>query len=325
MPARDKIVHMPIFAPLTMSAVFFEIEPLNGGIHSGEFRCSSLGNLPLVHSSTWGQRMLVARTERLIEASSETAFLFAMGLRGSALLFQEGREAKISENTIVLVDSRRSYELEVPEEMEAIWLKIPRRIVEQRLAAHKHCLGRTLSTNVGLGHVAGQMISACLRSSADLQNDDGQLLADHLIDLVTAAFRSLTPDSATSKTSYARHFLERIQHFIYENIENPDLGPAVISKKFKISDRYLRYLFASEGTTLTHWMLTRRLENCRRTLIRRQNAHLSISEIALSSGFSNVSSFNRSFKEYFGVTPSDARTQSSSGTVSDLLDRGVSF
>jgi AraC-like DNA-binding protein len=40
-----------------------------------------------------------------------------------------------------------------------------------------------------------------------------------------------------------------------------------------------------------------------------RQAHRSISEIALSSGFGDVSYFNRAFRRRYGASPSEVRTK----------------
>ena len=51
------------------------------------------------------------------------------------------------------------------------------------------------------------------------------------------------------------------------------------------------------------WVVRRRLESCRAVLQSHSWAPGIITEIALQFGFGNISSFNRSFKEAFGIAP----------------------
>ncbi|WP_287222904.1 helix-turn-helix domain-containing protein [Mesorhizobium sp.] len=54
-------------------------------------------------------------------------------------------------------------------------------------------------------------------------------------------------------------------------------------------------------------MLELRLHRAHKTLSQRGNDGMRVSEIAMASGFSDVSYFNRCFRRRFGYTPTSAR------------------
>jgi AraC-like DNA-binding protein len=66
-------------------------------------------------------------------------------------------------------------------------------------------------------------------------------------------------------------------------------------------------LFERDGTTLTEFVRDQRLSRSRRILLNRQAQHLSISEIAYSVGFNDLSHFNRLFRRRFGCSPGEMR------------------
>jgi AraC family transcriptional activator of tynA and feaB len=55
------------------------------------------------------------------------------------------------------------------------------------------------------------------------------------------------------------------------------------------------------------WVWSERLERCRRDLEEPLLRVRTVSEIAYSWGFSDVSHFSRSFKQKFGITPRECR------------------
>ncbi len=68
-------------------------------------------------------------------------------------------------------------------------------------------------------------------------------------------------------------------------------------------------LFEAEGTTFTAYALSWRLANARRLLASPSHVLWTISAIALESGFSDLSYFNRTFRRRYGATPSDVRAE----------------
>jgi len=74
-----------------------------------------------------------------------------------------------------------------------------------------------------------------------------------------------------------------------------------------VSDSYIRKLFEGEGTSFSQFVLGRRLVRAQRMLIDRRWADRSIAWIAFETGFDDLSYFNRTFKRFYGDTPSDVR------------------
>lgn len=88
------------------------------------------------------------------------------------------------------------------------------------------------------------------------------------------------------------------------NLEHP-LTIADISEQVNISLRQLQRVFEQElSSTPRRYYLVLRLERSRQLLRETQR---DIIEIALACGFNSASSFSRTFRQYFGYTPSDVR------------------
>ena len=75
----------------------------------------------------------------------------------------------------------------------------------------------------------------------------------------------------------------------------------------RVSDSYIRKLFEGDGTSFSQFVLGRRLMRAHRMLTDRRWADRSIAWIAFEVGFGDLSYFNRTFKRFYGNTPSDVR------------------
>ena len=73
--------------------------------------------------------------------------------------------------------------------------------------------------------------------------------------------------------------------------------------------RRLHQVFQDEGTTVSTWIRTRRLERCRRALEDPMSAGVPVARIAARWGFPDAAHFSRVFKAAYGVSPSAARNQ----------------
>ncbi len=104
---------------------------------------------------------------------------------------------------------------------------------------------------------------------------------------------------------------QRVQRFIAERLDDPELTPGHIAEHNRMSLRYLHKLFEGTGATVAQTILEQRLERCRVDLTTPCLAHLRVSEIAFSWGFTDAAHFSRAFKIRYGMTPLEARGRAS--------------
>ena len=86
-----------------------------------------------------------------------------------------------------------------------------------------------------------------------------------------------------------------------------DLCLSEIATRSGLSPRQAQRLFEQAGTTFTEFVLEQRLLQARKLLSDPRARTRKISDIAHSSGFSDLSYFNRAFRKRFGATPSELR------------------
>ena len=102
-------------------------------------------------------------------------------------------------------------------------------------------------------------------------------------------------------------WLHRIKTDIETQLTAPDLSLDVIAGRHGISPRYARALFAAEHTTFRDYVKHRRLALAHRMLTDPRHLHRSISDVAMASGFGDLSWFNASYRQHYGITPPATR------------------
>ena len=135
------------------------------------------------------------------------------------------------------------------------------------------------------------------------------MLADAIVGLVRALHGERQAQVRALPRSVARAdgLLQRIKDHIDQHLREPDLGPERIAKAHFISTRYVHKLFQPEGTTVSAWIRSRRLEGARRDLADPEYAGLTISALAARWGFSDPARFSRAFRAVYGCSPTEAR------------------
>jgi AraC-like DNA-binding protein len=97
---------------------------------------------------------------------------------------------------------------------------------------------------------------------------------------------------------------------VYDDVDMLDVaGPneLLMRARNSVSPRYVHLLFETEGLSFNKFVVERRLLRAYEMLSDSQRSDRTITAIALTAGFSDLSHFNRAFRRRFGTTPSEAR------------------
>ncbi len=114
--------------------------------------------------------------------------------------------------------------------------------------------------------------------------------------------------SEFSTNKIDEEFLKKVIQYIETNIENTELTVDLLAQNMNLSrSQVYRKIKALTDLTANEFIRQIRLKKALQLL---SEGSLNISEIAYSVGFSSQSYFTRSFKEYYGKSPSDLKGQS---------------
>jgi AraC-like DNA-binding protein len=124
-----------------------------------------------------------------------------------------------------------------------------------------------------------------------------------LYDLAGLLLRS-RETATTAQTVTAVRFAAALET-LQKHYRNPALSSEDVARALGISVRSLNRLFERSGTSMSRRLLDIRLDAVREAILADGNAR--IADTALACGFSDISNFNRSFRDRFGRAPSDLR------------------
>ena len=164
-------------------------------------------------------------------------------------------------------------------------------------------VGKPIDWRQGLGAVAASHLSALASQIAHIDDSKSQPMAENTIELIAACLES---GSSVIKGPAQSDLLARIKNEIEGALEDVSLTPQALAGRFGISVRYLHLLFKAESITVSRWILERRLEHCRRDLIR-NGSRKNVTEVAFQWGFNDSAHFSRVFKKRYGISPRDFR------------------
>ncbi|MCS8129867.1 helix-turn-helix domain-containing protein [Pseudomonas aeruginosa] len=226
-----------------------------------------------------------------------------LNLSGRVRIRQLGTQICAREMFVWRSDRRQDYE--VLERARSVSLMIPWQLLREYLPGRRQPPSACrINTRAGVGSLLSRHLIA-LSEEIDAVPPSAHLtLCRTVIGLLDIALPE--PQCATKLTTKTA-LRERVLYYIAQHLHEDNLSPARIAAAQGISVRYLHALFSQCDTTVVGHILESRLHACRQTLADQAFKHLQISEIAFRWGFNSTSHFCRTFKQLFGMPPSEVR------------------
>jgi AraC-like DNA-binding protein len=171
-------------------------------------------------------------------------------------------------------------------------------------------LRRVVATPVARTSRLGTLLSPFLSELADTVSADppvAEMLARNAVNLLATLATERSGREVAQTPGVRSPMVARVVRFIDEHLADADLSPEVIAGAHHISVRYLHKLFRDEGTTVGRWIQRRRLEECRRDLVRGLRDRRTIASVAGRWGFLSATHFSRVFRAAYGMSPSEWR------------------
>jgi AraC family transcriptional activator of tynA and feaB len=266
-----------------------------------------LGELSVMSIESLGLEC-VEHTPHSIAHGEDNVFLLFLQLAGSAIYGQDGRETIIHPGDLVLLDAQRPFTCRY-EHRKQITIKIPHRSLKARLASSSQLTARAVRRTDGIGALASDYIKMIPDHIDALQPAAKLQIAEHALDLAALAFAAETGKGTPALSSGRAVALLNLRMAVESRLKDPAFNPAAAAAAAGISVRYANNLLSQQGTSLERFIVSRRLEHCRRALQDPRQLRRNISEIAYAWGFSDLSHFNRRFKAAYGCAPRDYRRQ----------------
>ena len=270
----------------------------------GQLRSRVLDRMSIVEVTATSHE--VHRTPALIARAHERYFKLNLQLEGTGLLIQDNREAVLRPGDLAIYDTNRPYTLAFEDTTRILVVMFPC----DALALPTDYVGQLAAVRMagdgGLSGIVGQFIRQLSGNLDVLNGPSASRLAANALDLVSTMLHAemdISPDRMKPQALLA----VAVREYIDANLSDPLLSPASIAAAHFISTRHLHNVFHESGTTVASWIRTQRLEGARRDLRDPLHAGLPVGAVAARWGFLDAAHFSRTFRDAFGVPPSDWR------------------
>ena len=151
-----------------------------------------------------------------------------------------------------------------------------------------------------------QALSAATSDSLDAEAQ--QVTARHMVDLISLLLRASDDEARPAlQGNAAAARLQLIEQQVTANLHDPNLSIVWVAERNRLSPKQVQRLFERKGMTFAEFVLEQRLLYARGLLGNPSAQQQKIGTVAYTSGFGDLSYFNRVFRRRFGMTPSEWR------------------
>jgi len=287
---------------LAQAFVRLEPEALNNSMFKGEISKVTSDEIQLSRVTATGHR--VKRLREHIDPSSGDICFINIQIGGVGRTRQRGHEFICHPFDVAVVDTSEEFDIQHHNHFDLYSLALPKTLVPNGLLEHG---GVRLSRTSVSREIAQTLLSY---ASLGLQSENHApvplpIVARHMVELLACLNEPIENEQDAGPVQNAR--LVAMLNFIQRSLDDEQLSAEKISTEFGVSTRYVHKLFSTTGQTVSDYICQLRIEKSCQMLQQPEFARKTITEIALNTGFRDISYFNRRFKLATGETPTDYR------------------
>jgi AraC family transcriptional regulator, positive regulator of tynA and feaB len=276
-----------------------------------ELQSGSLADIGLVLFEN--SSMTISHTSRDV-AHTNTDYLFVCRQAAGVLALRQGsHEVVLEPGDITLVDPRAPYAGKFSVGSRLLLLKIPRRLLESRIGKTGEMTACTIKPTAGENGLTSAFLAMLPTHAGGLGPPVEEVVRDQVLDLVAVSLANATEGGRPRLSSSRSLALIKVRAAIDARLTDPDLDSKRVAAAAGVSVRYANAMLAEQGTSVMRLIQERRLARCKRALDDPQQHNRTVSEIAYSWGFSDMTHFGRRFRAAFGLLPSEYRKVSKAG------------
>jgi AraC-like DNA-binding protein len=282
----------------------------------GSLTSRAVGTL-LIGPTTFNHQQY-SRDRCLLLQSGLDHYLVQLFVAGSLQGDCEGVEVAVEPGDICVFDLGRTFASRVTPG-STVSAVLPRDKMDQA-ANGQRLHGAVLKADAPVTRLLADFIVSLCKAAADMEHADALAVEDSAIALLAAGLARQETAEAAEDPALTHILRRRVIEFIDANLAQPELGPAMLMRRFHVSRTHLYRMFASDGG-VAKVVREKRLDAAYRDVTKAGKATRSITDIAYGWGFSSSTQFLRAFRARFGMTPTEARQK---GRVLTLADSGLS-
>lgn len=285
-----------LFCPMQLVPRFPAWEPFTGCVEAAR-----LGSILLATVAT--SACAVRRRPQDIARVSTASYLVKFQLKGESLWSQRNREVHLRPGDFVVCSVAEPYSLQFRNPYQMPVLALPGDVMRRLTNDPDQFLGVRMGAEEADCGLLSSFVAQVVARMSHLSDPMIARVEANILDLLGGVFSARVQHGMCSATQQ----LSQIKQYIARHLHNRNLGPASIAAAFGVSTRHVHTLFEGESMTVARLIRHLRAQECRRAVEACPADPTSLTDIALTWGFYDLSHMTRCFREEFGATPGEVR------------------
>lgn len=232
----------------------------------------------------------------------DSFFSASVLLEGIGHLTQAGRRVIQRPGDLVIYDTSRPFTYRFETSYRILLVRVPRRAMLARFPDASRFTSLALSENLAIT----RLFTTTARNVARLDlgsSINSARLAASIFDVMAACIEEGFALRPEPKGPTANLLVVRARQHMLAHIDDTEITVDQIATALRVSKRSLSRAFAQENDTPIRWLWRQRLALSHRRIL--EGSHTSVTELALSCGFTNSAHFSRAFRQAFKQSPSE--------------------
>ena len=257
-------------------------------------------------SGVTDQAIVINRTERLASASVSDDIHISLQAAGRGTISQYGRVTPVAPGVLTVTETHRPFTLNYVEPNQRhIVLQASRSALGVSDDMIRHVAGRQVSGANPARDAYVSLVTSLMAQPESLSESASLEMSTIVTSLASAMLRSAFESSPVMPTTNEA-LLVAMTEFIRTHLSSPLLSPETVARAHFVSRRKLYEIFESSGETPADVIRRERVQRAA-SMLDDKGVTTSIADVAFMTGFSDVTTFTRAFRRYYGVTPRDWR------------------
>jgi len=245
----------------------------------------------------------VRRTREQIRKTYTDQLYLVWQLSGSSQVTHDDGRVDLPRGGMLLLDPQRPYTLHFDSKSRQICMQLAQFELLERLGPETRLFaGRPFDERVAATPVLKAAFRHLIEEHLD-PSEQPETAREIFFDVLAGAMRGMARGAGEATYPSERNRWLRFQGYLLANYRSQDMTPGAAAAELGCSVRTLHSMLQARGTTFMQEVSSLRLEWAARELRGARLGEVRISDIAYSSGFSDLSHFSRRFKDRYDLTP----------------------
>lgn len=241
----------PLWADAIASAYFpLSLEFSPSSTFSGSLQIWETASTALTLSRLRSSQLGYSRSKSQVSEDQEACYLVTVPRRSEVHFEQDGRALHCRPGGFIFERGDAPYRFHYACDNDLWVFKLPERALHGQLRGAERYTRLCFDAKRGLGRIFVDQLAMCAARFDECEEAVRHMLLEQALATLLMALRDDERVLSSESSNLAAMHLQRIEHYVEQQLGNPDLAPPMIASACGLSVRYVHKLFSSTPYSL---------------------------------------------------------------------------